>query len=197
MRHTIVLIIALMAISSWPLLGQSDIRDRLGDYVSIADCPAALGVNMKFRPPKGWTELSSDELQPIVVKQYQNGTSFIKIQITEAETFISRKEFLSMSDDFFSRMIQSIKSDSSHNRVDIGPRFTTIVDKYPFLVLMASFNVATLSFYYPSLLHYYLTCYEDKLIMVIAGDYVMTYPDDLNDLIDGVVFSIKFPDQYL
>ncbi len=195
MRHTIALIIAIMAISSWQLL--TDIQDRLGDYVSVSDCPAALGVNMKFRPPKGWTELGPDELQPIVVKQYQNGTSFIKIQITEAETFISRKEFLSMSDDFFSRMIQSIKSDTSHNRVDIGPRFTIIVDKYPFLVLTASFSDATLSFYYPSLLRYYLTCYEDKFITIIAGDFVMTYPDYLDDLIDGVVFSIKFPDQYL
>ena len=148
---------------------------------------------MNFRLPKGW---SPGVGSPHVVKSFYNAEygMVFNIVIVEAYAFISRNEFRNTVDDWHKMNEKQKREDPDvlyYSELSYG---VTTIDQYPFIVTCfeekrrsLGTSVSTMS---------YMTAYEDRVIII---SFYNSFVDVrcFQFVIDDIIHSIKFPDQYL
>ena len=74
MRCLLVFILALFMFPAGLFYAQPSYVDWLDSYVSIDELPRLLGVNLKFQPPKEWSEQHAH--RPHIVKMYSSSNEW-------------------------------------------------------------------------------------------------------------------------
>lgn len=195
MQRQLLIIVILFSFSAGLSYAQPSYVDWLDGYVSIDGLPRSLGVNLKFQPPRGWTEQQAR--RPHIVKMYSSKNSAkLSLLVTDNVTFFSRKEFLDMYDVMSGSVLDMIKEDYPNSSPELLSKKILTVDKYPFFTYKVSL---TMSGYGDSLrmtCKYYYTFYEDKVITITGMFTSANWNDSLESLFDASVCSLVFTDQY-
>ena len=163
-------------------------------YVSIDGLKKSLGVNMKFKVPKGWEEIHSE--LPRVVKGYSNGGAMFYIAVIESQTFVSRNEFRNQNVENFVNQLET----ETRNEPDLI-EYTEIshdlvtIDKYPFIVISSDELRRSDPFLLRCQVVRYFTCYEDRTISIYFFNYYAD-PKSVSSSVAYITSSIIFPDQY-
>lgn len=195
MQRPLLIIVILFSFSAGLSYAQPSYVDWLDGYVSIDGLPRSLGVNLKFQPPKGWSEQQAR--RPHIVKMYSSkNADKLSILITDNVTFFSRNEFLDLYDEMSNFVLDMIKKDYPNSAPVLLSKKIFTVDKYPFFAYKVSL---TMSGYGESLrmtCKYYYTFYEDKVITITGISSSADWNDYLESLFDASVCSLVFTDQY-
>lgn len=195
MRRSLITILAISLFSVGLSYAQPSYVDWLDSYVSIDGLPRSLGVNLKFQPPKGWSEQQAR--RPHIVKMYssKNADKF-SVLITENVTFFSRNEFLDMYDEMSDSILDKIKEDYPNSAPSILSKRIFTVDKYPFFAYKVSLTMSGYGSSMRMMCKYYFTFYEDKVITMTGLSSSADWNEYLEAWFDAIVCSLVFPDQY-
>ena len=165
-----------------------------GVDVSIDGLKKSLGVNMKFKIPEGWQENQSR--LPHVVKSFYNldYALIFNIVIQEAPTFVSRNEFRNAMDKYHKQFDDMCRKDPSVLYYSELSYDVVTIDQYPFMATCVV-DQRNYSDNRDSVMRYF-TLYEDRFVTI---SFINHYIDVrlFQPVIDKIIKSIMFPDQYL
>jgi hypothetical protein len=165
---------------------------ELGEYISINGHPKSKGINLRIRPPKGWSV--EEASGPNIVKKFSQQGKLFQILTKDMPTFMSRAAYRERYSD--EAKIQDFAEGVKCDGGEVLDYSLVTVGLYPAIQIELKCRAETMGKQYEFFQISWSILYEDKMVMLLGQARDEIEYQEWKRIYSVIAVTTSFPEQY-